>query len=120
MTDALRVYCYGPCSTCRRALAWLSQRGVVAEVIEITTTPPPVSLLRQALAQFGDRRRLFNTSGKSYREIGAARLKAMDDEEALAALAADGRLIKRPFLVAPSGQILTGFKEPEWEQLIGS
>ena len=92
MTDALRVYCYGPCSTCRRALAWLSQRGVVAEVIEITTTPPPVSLLRQALAQFGDRRRLFNTSGKSYREIGAARLKAMDDEEALAALASQPQL----------------------------
>jgi arsenate reductase len=120
VSDALRVYAYGPCSTCRKALAWLAERGLVAEVIDITTTTPPVSLLRQALVQFGDRRRLFNTSGKSYREIGAAKLKAMDDEEALAALAADGRLIKRPFLVAPSGQILTGFKEPEWEQLIGS
>lgn len=120
MSDALRVYAYGPCSTCRRALAWLAERGLTVEVIDITTTPPSLELLRQALGQFGDRRRLFNTSGRSYREIGAARLKAMDDEAALAALAADGRLIKRPFVVSPSGQILTGFKEPEWEQLISA
>jgi len=43
----------------------------------------------------------------------------MDDSTALAALAADGRLIKRPFLVMGDGTILTGFKEQEWEQVFG-
>ena len=118
MTGALRFYGYGPCSTCRRALKWLADHGLAAEVVDITITPPSQELLREALAQLGDRRRLFNTSGKSYREIGAERIKAMDDEAAIAALAADGRLIKRPFLVTASGSIVAGFKEPEWAQCL--
>lgn len=39
----------------------------------------------------------------------------MDDAAALEALAADGKLIKRPFLVRPDGRILTGFSPEEWE-----
>ena len=70
------------------------------------------------MAQLG-RQRLFNTSGQSYRALGAAAVQAMDDQAALAALAADGKLIKRPFLVANDGRILTGFKEPEWLDLLG-
>ena len=42
----------------------------------------------------------------------------MDDAAALAALAADGKLIKRPVLIADDGRILTGFKEPEWAALL--
>ena len=120
MSAALRVFCYGACSTCRRALKWLADRQIEAEVIDITTTPPDLEILRAALDQLGDRRRLFNTSGRRYRELGAERIKGMDDESALQALAADGRLIKRPVLVTASGQILTGFNVEEWEQLLGS
>lgn len=117
MSDAPRVFCYGACSTCRRALAWLTERGIVPETIDITKSPPSLELLDQALNQLGDRRRLLNTSGKSYREFGSERVKAMDDASVLAALAADGRLIKRPFLVMGDGTILTGFKDQEWERL---
>ena len=77
-----------------------------------------IAELEQALAQLG-RQRLFNTSGQSYRALGAAAVQAMDDQAALAALAADGKLIKRPFLIANDGRILTGFKEPEWLDLLG-
>ena len=73
--------------------------------------------LQQALVQLG-RQRLFNTSGQSYRALGAAAVQALDDQAAVAALAADGRLIKRPFLISDDGRILTGFKEPEWAALL--
>ena len=112
-----RFYGYGPCGTCRKALAWLKERSIAVEVIDITTTPPGPDELRQALRQLG-RGRLFNTSGQSYRALGAERVKAMDDEQALAALAADGRLIKRPFLVTSGGAVLTGFKDPEWSKTL--
>ena len=62
----------------------------------------------------------FNTSGQSYRALGAAVVKAMTDDEALDALVAYGRLIKRPFVVAPDGQVLVGFKPEVWQdQLMG-
>jgi arsenate reductase len=113
-----RLYGYAGCGTCRKAMAWLRQKAIELESIDITQQAPSLEELRSALAQLG-RGRLFNTSGQSYRALGAATVKAMDDEQALAALAADGRLIKRPFLIAADGRILTGFREEEWSQLLG-
>lgn len=114
----MKLYSYARCGTCRKALAWLEQRGLQAEPIDITSTPPTPAELEAALRQLG-RSRLFNTSGQSYRALGAAAVKAMDDTQALQALAADGRLIKRPFLITEAGQVLTGFRPEEWATLLG-
>jgi len=111
------VYSYPACSTCRKALAWLRERGIEVELRDITRTPPTTVELAAACAQLG-RKRLFNTSGQSYRALGAAAVQAMSDEAALAALAADGKLIKRPFLVLPEGRCLTGFQPDEWQALL--
>jgi arsenate reductase len=114
----VKLYSYPRCSTCRKAIAWLQERGITVEPIDITSHPPSLSELEQALAQLG-RKRLFNTSGQSYRTLGAAAVQAMDDGSALAALAADGKLIKRPLLIADDGRIVTGFKAEEWQALLG-
>ncbi|QNJ29603.1 arsenate reductase family protein [Synechococcus sp. A15-24] len=111
----LQVYSYNRCSTCRRALSWLSDHGLDHTVIDITADPPSREILASAMEQFGDRRPLFNTSGQSYRALGAVVVKAMSDDEALDALAADGRLIKRPFAITPDGQVLVGFKPEVWQ-----
>jgi arsenate reductase (glutaredoxin) len=114
----LVLYQYAGCGTCRKALAWLRERAIPFEAIDITASPPPLQLLAAAHDQLGGFGRLFNTSGQSYRALGAATVKAMDRDTALAALAADGRLIKRPFLVTASGRILTGFRPQDWEELL--
>ena len=111
---SLQVFSYRRCSTCRKALAWLVENGIDHDVIDITETPPSRDQLLTALKQFGDRKPLFNTSGQSYRALGAATVKAMSDDQALDALAADGKLIKRPFLIRPSGDCLVGFKPEVW------
>ncbi|MBD2549044.1 Spx/MgsR family RNA polymerase-binding regulatory protein [Microcystis elabens FACHB-917] len=113
------LYQYPGCGTCRKALAWLRERQIPFDTIDITTSPPPLELLAAAHDQLGGFGRLFNTSGQSYRALGAATVKAMDRATALAALAADGRLIKRPFLVSGNGRILTGFRPEEWQELVG-
>ena len=115
----LRVYSYSKCGTCRKALQWLDQQGLSygMELLDITSTPPSLEELQLALAAVG-RKRLFNTSGQSYRALGSATVAAMDDEQALAALAADGKLIKRPFALTASGQVLVGFKPEEWSALL--
>lgn len=109
----MKLYSYAGCGTCRKALAWLRGRGLAVDPIDITSQPPNGEELRQALAQLG-RGRLFNTSGQSYRALGAAAVAALDDGQALAALAADGKLIKRPFAITAAGAALVGFKPDEW------
>lgn len=115
MVGTLQVYCYSRCSTCRKAITWLGEHGLDHSVADITTQPPSRQLLQLAMNQLGDRKPLFNTSGQSYRALGAAVIKAMSDAEALDALAADGRLIKRPFVVCADGTVLVGFKPQEWK-----
>ena len=114
-SSAPLVYAYSRCSTCRKALNWLSERGVETERIDIVDSPPPVRVLREVLAQSGlPVGKLFNTSGQAYREGNfKERLKTMDEDQALEALASDGKLIKRPLVVA-KGFALVGFNEANY------
>ena len=85
-------------------------------MVDITLNPPSRDQIKAAVDRLGDRKPLFNTSGKSYRALGAAAVKAMTEDEALDALAADGRLIKRPFLQRSNGDVLVGFKADLWSE----
>lgn len=116
----LAVYTLAHCDSCRRAVRWLRARERSFEERPIRETPPTLAELRRALpAAGGDVRRLFNTAGRDYRALGlAAKLPAMSEAEALGLLAANGRLVKRPFL-AGRGFALAGFDENAWAAAIG-
>ena len=122
-SSRLRLFSYSKCGTCRKALQWLDQQGFSVgngnlELIDITLEPPVLHDLRLAFNSLG-RKRLFNTSGQSYRALGAAAVAALSDDEALAALAADGKLIKRTFAITEAGTALVGFKPEEWQAALG-
>ncbi len=62
----------------------------------------------------------FNTSGESYRAGGFKdKLATMSEADALSALAADGKLIKRP-IVDTGEKVLVGFREEEYASVMGS
>jgi arsenate reductase len=114
---AITVYQYPKCSTCRKALAWLDAKKIPYEKVDIVTEPPARATLEKAQKLAGvPVKKMFNTSGESYRagKFGE-KLATMSDGDAFAALAKDGKLIKRPLLVA-DGFALVGFKEDEWRQ----
>jgi arsenate reductase (glutaredoxin) len=113
-----RVYEYERCSTCKKALKWLDERGVAFERVPIVEQPPTLKELERMLQlQGGDVKRLFNTSGQLYRELGvSAKLPGMSTGEALKLLAGHGKLVKRPFVLTEEGGAV-GFKEPEWKAL---
>lgn len=109
------IYQYPSCSTCKKALRWLDDHGIAYEAVNIATNPPAIDVLRKLWSASGlPLKRFFNTSGQSYRNGGfSERLKTMSDDEALAALAADGMLIKRPIL-QHGETVLVGFKDEDW------
>ncbi len=112
---SLKVYQYPQCSTCRKALKWLDARKLEYVALDITQTPPSKQELTAMLAHYeGDLRRLFNTSGQVYRDLGIKdKLATMTKTAAIDLLSAHGKLIKRPFLLAGDrGRV--GFKEDEW------
>lgn len=116
---ALTVYQYANCSTCRKALKWLNDHGIAYQAVPIVEKPPSKSALSGAIKQSGlPLRAFFNTSGESYRSGGYKdRLPTMSATDAVSALAADGKLIKRP-LVLGADQVLVGFDEEVWSKAL--
>jgi len=115
----IRIYIYEKCDTCRKALKFLAARGIEPQVVPIREQPPTKAELKRVLALMGgDLRKLFNTSGRDYKELGLRdRLQKMSEAEALDLLSKNGNLVKRPFLLtAESGT--AGFKEAEWRELV--
>ena len=117
---ALVVYHYPGCSTCKKALAWLRGRAIAFEPIDIVLHPPPAAVLERAAGLAGvPTRKLFNVAGESYRAGNyKAKLATMTDAAAFAALAADGKLIKRPLAIGDA-VALVGFDETAWRAALG-
>ncbi|MES2507883.1 MAG: ArsC family protein [Verrucomicrobiota bacterium] len=63
----------------------------------------------------------FTTSGQDYRTLGMPdKLPSTSTDEVLVMLAANGNLVKRSFALDAAADVhLVGFKEPEWQQLLG-
>lgn len=103
----LLFYQYPKCSTCHRAKAELDDLGLDYEAIDIKVNPPQADQLKSWLEASGlDIKKFFNTSGNSYRQLGLKdKLAQLSLDEALALLASDGMLIKRPLLIK-DGQVL--------------
>jgi arsenate reductase len=112
---ALVVYHYPNCSTCKKALAWLRAHAIAFEPIDIVKQPPPRATLERAAKLAGAPvKKLFNVAGESYRAGDfKTRLPGMTDAQAFAALAADGKLIKRPLAIS-GDTALIGFDEQAW------
>ena len=115
----IKVYCYSKCSTCKKALKWLDDKGVNYELIDIKENNPSEAELREYHAKSGlPLKRFFNTSGMIYRDMELSKkLPSMSDDEQFSLLASDGLLVKRPLLVKDD-TVLTGFREKEWEAVI--
>ncbi len=112
---------YPRCSTCKKAKKWLDEKGVEYADRDIVVDNPTAAELADFHARSGlPVRRLFNTSGTLYRELGVkARLDAgMSDEECYELLATNGMLVKRPLLVGDDFSI-PGFKEAAWAEALG-
>jgi arsenate reductase len=114
----MKFYHYPKCGTCRKASRWLDGHGIEVEPIDIVESPPSKSKLKDLHRRSGrELKAFFNTSGQSYRQGGfKERLAEMTESQMLAALAADGKLIKRPILDT-GDTVFVGFREEDYGAL---
>lgn len=108
---------YPPCTTCKKAKAWLDERGVAYEARNIKEENPTAEELKAWHEKSGlPLKKFFNTSGLAYKALGLKdRLPTMAEEEQYQLLASDGMLVKRP-LVVGEDFVLVGFREAQWQE----
>lgn len=114
-----KIYQYPSCSTCRKAVKYLNENGVQYTSLHMVEETPNFEDLKEIFEKSGlPIKKLFNTSGLKYKELGLKdKISTMTEEEALKLLASDGMLIKRPILLN-SNKVLVGFKEEDWDKVI--
>src|SRR4051812_23754816 len=95
-----KIYEYAKCSTCKQALKFLDSHQVKYLKLSIVDQPPSQAELKKMLGFLGGNlRKLFNTSGTQYRELGMSqKLERLSEAEAISLLSKNGKLVKRPFL----------------------
>ena len=106
------------CGTCRKAKKWLEENGVPYNNRLIVEENPTVDELKAWIPRSGlPLKKFFNTSGQIYKEMNLKeKLPTMSEEEQIALLATNGKLVKRPLMVSDDTG-LVGFKPEDWEKL---
>jgi arsenate reductase (glutaredoxin) len=119
-TMNLQLYGYSKCSTCRDAIKSLRAKGYEPKMIEMFETPPPVQQLKDWIKTSGlPIQRFFNVNGEVYRDMELKdKLASMSENDKLALLASNGRLIKRP-IAFNDHNVTVGFKEAEYVEVWG-
>ena len=108
---------YPKCSTCVKAKKWLIQNNIEFEDRNIVENTPTEKELEKWITESKkDIKKFFNTSGLKYKELNLKeKLPNMTEDEKIKLLSSDGMLIKRPLLITENN-ILTGFREKEWQE----
>ena len=98
-----RIYHNPKCSTSRKTLALLEEKGVEVEVIEYLKTPPSREELSELLEKMGmTPRELLRQKGDLYKELDLANPKWSEDE-ILDFMVEHPVLIERPIVVTEKG-----------------
>lgn len=108
----ITYYGYPNCGTCKKAKAWLQAEGIPFKDVNIVEAPPSKDEIK-AIYKLSELplKKLYNTSGMKYRELGLKdKIQYMTEDEQFELLASDGMLLKRP-IVTDDSKVTVGFKE---------
>lgn len=115
-----RFYWYPKCSTCKKAKSWLDAHHIDYQVVDMIADTPSAETIEEWLTHNEiPMRRLFNTSGMKYRELGLKdQIADFSVKKASAVLSTDGMLIKRPLIVKDKQLVAIGFNEKTYEGVL--
>ncbi|AXY25801.1 arsenate reductase [Suicoccus acidiformans] len=109
----LKIYGLKHCTTAKRGQKFLDDHGLEhTDMIDIRENPPTEAEIRLALAGVDHQvRKVMNTSGGLYRELGLKdKLADMSEADVVKLLSENGMLVKRP-LITDGEQATVGAKE---------
>lgn len=98
----MKLYGLRQCSTTQKVIKHLAAKGInIEERIDIRDIPPTKEEIKLAIDSVdGSYRKILNTSGQLYRDLGLKdKLDSMTEDEIIDLLSQEGMLIKRPLIV---------------------
>lgn len=115
------ILCYPRCGTCKKAEKWLKEHNIEYNYRPIHEDNPSFKELKEWKEKSQvPINKWFNTSGKLYRENNMKeKVNTLSEDELLKILSENGMMVKRPVLLIDTDKVLVGFKQEDWEKLLG-
>ncbi|WP_374373773.1 arsenate reductase (glutaredoxin) [Dongia sp.] len=111
---AITIYHNPKCSTSRKVLAWLQEKGHAPKIVEYLKTPPDAATLQRILklmkAKPAD---ILRRKGDAYEALGDP--AKLSDAALIAHMLADPVLIERPIVITDKAAVLCRPPERVWE-----
>ncbi|WP_369790041.1 ArsC family reductase [Rouxiella sp. WC2420] len=112
------IYGIKNCDTVKKARRWLEDNGVEAHFHDYRVDGLDETLIQMLIDKQGWEA-LLNTRGTTWRKLDESVRVACDNAKSAKALMLEHpAVIKRPFLLAASGQSLLGFKSESYAQFV--
>jgi arsenate reductase len=111
---AVTIYHNPNCSTSRKVLGWLTDKGIEPQVIEYLKTPPSAAELKHILTRMKAKPHdILRRKGEAYEALGdAAKLSA---DALIKKMIEEPVLIERPIVVTDKGAVLCRPPEKVWD-----
>jgi arsenate reductase (glutaredoxin) len=111
---AVTIYHNPNCSTSRKVLGWLQDKGIEPRVIEYLKTPPSAAELKRILKQMNARPHdILRRKGEAYEALGDD--SKLNADALIAKMLEEPVLIERPIVVTDKGAVLCRPPEKVWE-----
>ena len=118
MAKGVTIYGIKNCDTMKKARAWLDKRGIAYEFHDYKTAGIERGQLERWLSDVGWET-LINRAGMTFRELPDKDKDGLTEKKAIALMAAQPSMIKRPVLDV-GGKLLVGFKPEQYEKSFGA
>ena len=112
----MKVYGIKTCSSVRKALKFLNEKGIEYEFVDLKKTPVGCDKIDEWLNKV-DINTLFNKKGTKYRQLKLKELN-LDEKEIKEWLCKENLLIKRP-VIELDDKVIVGFDEEKYKEIFG-
>jgi arsenate reductase len=111
---AVTIYHNPNCSTSKKVLGWLQEKGLAPKVVEYLKTPLDEAGLKSLLKQMKARPRdILRRKGEAFEALNLT--DQTSDAALIKAIAKTPVLLERPIVVGPKGAVLCRPPERVWE-----
>ncbi|HCF24164.1 MULTISPECIES: arsenate reductase [unclassified Novosphingobium] len=105
------------CDTVKKARTWLEARGIAYAFYDYKKAGADPAKLA-AWCEAAGWERVLNRAGTTFKKLPDDDKNDLNSARAVELMAANPSCIKRPIVEHP-GELLVGFKEPEWAAALG-
>ena len=118
MAKAVTIYGIRNCDTMKKARAWLDARGVAYAFHDYKAAGIERGVL-EGWAREAGWETLLNRAGTTFRALPETDKLGLTEKKAIALMAAQPSMIRRPVLEA-GGRLVVGFKPEQYEKAFGA